>query len=112
MPSAVYNDNNANEHVVGLFFHIFIIVMVGCTLSVIICVGVKVAKERHRDECMDENRHSHNQDVATIQEVLAIPQPGTGVHYLPKSLSTIQQQSDCYVPESIANQSGFDKAML
>lgn len=97
-----------NRKVVGMFFHIFIIAMVVSTLSVIICVGLKVAKERQREECVDNNgRHSDNQDVAIIQEVLALPQPGS----FPKSLTSVSLP-DNHVPEAISKQGVFDKTLL
>ena len=73
MPSVKYEDPEGKK-IVGLFFHILIIVMVVCTLSVIACVGIKAAKDRRTDNCGVENsRHSHNNDADILEEVWVIP---------------------------------------
>lgn len=101
IPSIKYEKEKGNRHVVGVFFHIFIIAMVACTLSVIVCVGFKVAKERQTNQCNEMNsRHSHNHDAAVIQEVLSIPQQGS-MNNPTKSFSAVN-----HLPESISRQSG------
>ncbi|KXJ28551.1 uncharacterized protein LOC110238059 [Exaiptasia diaphana] len=108
VPSIKYEDT-AKQNIVGLIFHILIISMVVCTLSVIVCVGIKVAKDRRTNsECSSEDsRHSHCHDVSVVEEVWVMP-PQSSMEKSPQSVNVVVSQ----LQENTSKQGALEKPML